>query len=49
VGAEAVEDDAEPFPEKMRRLTLTLEEQFTEGTRSKAAIRKNLRNLGYGS
>jgi type I restriction enzyme M protein len=49
VGAEAVEDDAEPFPEKMRRLTLKLEEQFAEGARLEAAIRKNLGNMGYGS
>ena len=49
VGAEAVEDDAEPFPEKMRRLTLKLEEQFAEGARLEAAIRKNLRIMGYGS
>jgi type I restriction enzyme M protein len=49
VGAEAVEDDAEPFPEKMERLTLKLEEQFAEGARLEAAIRENLRNLGYDS
>jgi type I restriction enzyme M protein len=34
VGAEAVEDDAEPFSEKMERLTLKLEEQFTGGGNS---------------
>jgi type I restriction enzyme M protein len=49
VGVEAAAEDEEPFPEKMRRLTLKLEEQFAEGARLEAAIRKNLRNTGYGS
>ena len=31
VGAEALADDDEPFPEKMRRLTAELEQQFAEG------------------
>jgi len=48
VGAEAVEDDDEPFPDKMRRLTAQLEEQFSEGARLEQAIRANLRGLGYG-
>ena len=30
VGAEEVEDDDEPFEEKMKRLTAKLEEQFAE-------------------
>ena len=47
VGAEAVEDDGEPFEEKMRRLTATLASQFEEGARLDAAIRDNLANLGY--
>ncbi len=34
VGAEAVEDDGEPFAEKMTRLTKTLEEQFAEGEKA---------------
>ncbi len=33
VGAEAVEDDGEPFGEKMARLTKELEAQFSEGAR----------------
>jgi hypothetical protein len=33
----------------MARLVATLEEQFTESTRLEAAIRENLRGLGYGS
>jgi type I restriction enzyme M protein len=48
VGAEEVEDDGEPFDEKMRRLVATLEEQFAEGARLEKEIRKNLRGLGYG-
>ena len=48
VGAEEVEDDGEPFDEKMKRLVAKLEEQFTEGARLEKEIRKNLRGLGYG-
>jgi len=47
VGAEAVEDDGEPFAEKMARLTATLEDQFAESARLEAAIRENLRGLGF--
>ncbi len=46
VGAEAVEDDGEPFGEKMARLTKTLEEQFAESARLQTQIRENLRRLG---
>jgi type I restriction enzyme M protein len=48
VGAEEVEDDGEPFDEKMTRLVAKLEEQFAEGARLENAIRKNLRGLGHG-
>jgi len=48
VGAAAAEEDAEPFGEKMRRLTATLREQQAEGVRLDAAIAANLRELGYG-
>jgi type I restriction enzyme M protein len=48
VGAEAAEDDDEPFPEKMQRLVGDLGKQFTEGARLEQAIRENLRKLGYG-
>ncbi|MBI4720122.1 MAG: N-6 DNA methylase [Chitinivibrionia bacterium] len=48
VGAEEVEDDGEPFDEKMKRLVGKLEEQFAEGAKLEKAIRKNLRGLGYG-
>lgn len=47
VGAEAVEEDGEPFEEKMRRLTATLGEQFAESARLEKEIRANLRNVGY--
>ena len=46
VGAEAVEDDGEPFEEKMQRLTAELEEQFAESARLEKEIRKNLKGLG---
>ena len=49
VGAEAAEVDAEPFEEKMRRLTATLEEQFAESARLEGEIRASLRNVGYGA
>jgi type I restriction enzyme M protein len=48
VGAEAVEDDGEPFAEKMQRLTATLEGQFEQSRRLEKEIRKNLKGLGYG-
>lgn len=47
VGAPPQEDDGEPFEEKMIRLTAALKEQFAEGARLEAEIRKNLTGLGY--
>jgi type I restriction enzyme M protein len=47
VGAPDVEDDGEPFEEKMERLTAQLQEQFAEGARLEAIIRENLKVLGY--
>src|SRR5260370_1061925 len=46
VGAEAAEDDAEPFEEKMKRLAATLRKQTTEVVKLDAAISSNLRDLG---
>jgi type I restriction enzyme M protein len=46
VGAEELEEDDEPFEEKMARLTKTLEVQFAESAKLEAAIRENLRGLG---
>jgi len=48
VGAEEVEDEGEPFEEKMARLTARLDEQFQEAARLEGAIRKNLEELGRG-
>ena len=48
VGAEAAEDDGEPFDEKMKRLTATLREQQAEAAKLDAAIAANLKELGYG-
>jgi type I restriction enzyme M protein len=47
VGAEEVEDDGDPFEEKMPRLVAELESQFAESAKLEAAIRKNLQGLGY--
>jgi len=48
VGAEAVEDDGEPFEEKMQRLTAQLREQQAEAAKLDKAIARNLKELGYG-
>ena len=48
VGAEAQEEDAEPFEKKMKRLTATLREQQTTAKKLNAAIAANLKELGYG-
>jgi type I restriction enzyme M protein len=49
VGAEDIEDDGEPFEEKMQRLVATLDEQFTEGERLETAIRENMQRLDFGT
>ncbi len=48
VGAEAQEEDSEPFAEKMKRLTATLRQQMEEGKKLDIAIEKNLKELGFG-
>jgi type I restriction enzyme M protein len=48
VGAEAAPEDAEPFEEKMRRLTATLRQQIEEGLKLDVAIKANLKELGFG-
>ncbi len=48
VGAEVLEDDGEPFEEKMKRLAKTLREQQAEAGKLDAAIAANLKELGYG-
>ncbi len=47
VGAEEVEDDGDPFEEKMPRLVAELNQQFLESAKLEAAIRQNLKGLGY--
>ncbi len=48
VGAEAVEDDDEPFEDKMKRLVAELNQQLAESRKLEKAIRSNLEGLGYG-
>ena len=48
VGAEEVEDDGEPFEEKMTRLVAELNEQFAESAKLEQAIKANLGRVGYG-
>jgi type I restriction enzyme M protein len=47
VGAEEIEDDGEPFEEKMDRLTTQLGEQFKESARLEKQIAKNLAHIGF--
>lgn len=46
VGAEAIEEDEEPFEAKMKRLVSTLEQQFAEGAKLEKEIRENLKGIG---
>jgi len=48
VGAAEVEDDGEPFEEKMERLTTELAKLFKESRDLEEEIRKNLEGIGYG-
>ncbi len=48
VGAEEIEEDDEPFAEKMARLTATLQQQFSLSAKLEKEIRDNLKGLGYG-
>jgi len=48
VGAEAQEDDGEPFDEKMKRLIAQLRDQQAEAAKLDTAIVANLKELGYG-
>jgi len=47
VGAEEVEEDAEAFEEKMKRLTAELSSQMKEGQKLDREIKKNLEGIGY--
>jgi len=44
VGAAEVEDDGEPFEQKMKRLAITLEEQFTESAELERDSEKSQNN-----
>ncbi|MCR4303639.1 MAG: type I restriction-modification system subunit M [Gallionella sp.] len=46
VGAEEIEDDGEPFEEKMQRLVAQLDEQFAESAKLEKQIKLNLSTLG---
>ncbi|KAB2964949.1 MAG: SAM-dependent DNA methyltransferase [Thermoanaerobaculia bacterium] len=48
VGAEAAEDNGEPFDDKLKRLIATLREQQAEAAKLDAAIAVNLKELGFG-
>ena len=48
VGADEVEDDGEPFEEKMKRLAATLHGQRADAAKLDAAIAATLTRLGYG-
>lgn len=48
VGAKDIEDDGEPFAEKMGRLVLQLREQRAESRTLDEVIARNLEALGYG-
>ena len=49
VGAAPVEDDREPFADKMRRLVAELHDQQADGARLDAAFSKNLAGLGFAA
>ena len=48
VGAEAQEEDEEPFEDKMKRLVAQLREQQAEAAKLDEAITTNLKELGFG-
>jgi type I restriction enzyme M protein len=48
VGAEKVEDNGDPFEEKMPRLVAELHAHFAESAKLEQVIKANLRGLGYG-
>ena len=47
VGIAEQEDDGEPFPEKMQRLTSELSGLFAESHRLEEEIRKQLGGIGF--
>ncbi len=49
VGAEEVEDEGEPFEEKVPRLVAELNAQFAESAKLEAAITENFKSIGFPS
>jgi len=47
VGTPPIEDDGEPFEEKMSRLTANLKKHFTDSKILEEQIRKNLEGFGF--
>ena len=47
VGAEEIEDDGDPFEEKMPRLVAELHSQFAESAKLEQTIKANLAKLGF--
>ena len=47
VGAEEIDDDGEPFPEKMKRLTSEYAKLSEESKKLDREIRKNLKEIGF--
>jgi type I restriction enzyme M protein len=47
VGAEEMEEDGEPFEQKMTRLVTQLNAQFAESAKMETAIKANMKGLGY--
>lgn len=47
VGTAEVEDDGEPFEDKMARLTKELEDQFEESKKLEGEIKENLAKIGW--
>ena len=48
VGAEDIEEEGEPFEDKIQRLVTELNAQFAESAKLEQAIQANLKELGYG-
>lgn len=48
VGVEKVEEDSEPYEQKMERLSLELHDQFIKSNELEEQIRVNLEGLGFG-
>lgn len=48
VGAEDIEDEDEPFEEKMERLVEELKAQFAESAQLEHVIRNHLARIRYG-